>query len=43
MDFVQHTNCSEWDHAYTNVQVSGRDVNFALVIAGLFVLIALIV
>jgi hypothetical protein len=42
MDFIHQTNRSEWDDAYTNVQVTARDVEFAMVIVGLFALIALV-
>jgi hypothetical protein len=35
-------NRSEWEHAYLDVRVTGRDVEFAVVIVSLYALIALI-
>ena len=42
MSFIHQTNRSEWDDAYRNIQVTASDVEFAVVILGIFVLIALI-
>ncbi len=41
MDFTHQTNRSEWDDAYTNVQVTSKDVQFAIVTVCIFALFAL--
>ena len=42
MDFTHHTNRSEWDDAYMNIRVTAADAQFALVVVGIFALVALI-
>lgn len=41
MVFIHQTNRSEWDDAYRNIRVTANDVEFAVVILGIFTLIAL--
>ena len=41
MVFIHRTNRSEWDDAYRNIRVTANDVEFAVVILGIFTLIAL--
>lgn len=42
MDFVQHMGRSERDDSVTNVRATETDVEFAMVILGIFALVALI-
>ena len=41
--YIHQTAQSEWDDAYTNLQVTRNDVEFAVTILGFFALVALTV
>ena len=41
MGNIHQTDQSEWDDAYTNFQVTGNDVDIAVIILGIFALVAL--
>ncbi|MHC5066626.1 MAG: hypothetical protein ACYTG5_21930 [Planctomycetota bacterium] len=41
MGYIHQTDQSEWDDSYTNFQVTGSDVEIAVIILGIFALVAL--